>query len=412
MSFAYDGHLAILPPLPRFLKSVNGTQPPLGPRTMRVAVPTRLMTSPGVRRSAARESAAFERAPLFVWSRRYTESQRLLRIGLWLSHLPTLPARSRAQRHLLGAPLRTPSAQFAKPVKNPEEVTNALKEHAKQLGFSAVGIAQYDPKYTFHEFLSEPECGDRVVVCILEQNWAATQSAPSVRAERAALNTYARLAELALQLGNYLRREGYAARQADTGGRGIAIHYAVEAGLGQLGMNGQLLTPFAGSRCRLICIETDAPLQLDKPVDYGIHALCDACKTCVRRCPSGAIPSIRKMHRGVYKTKIKSDRCVPMVAQADGCAVCMKVCPVQRYGLAAVYEHYSRTGTVLGVGSDQLEGYDWPIDGRHYGPDEKPRSAISRQMLHPQGYEYGEDYVRRAAREKADPDSELMLDES
>jgi hypothetical protein len=55
----------------------------------------------------------------------------------------------------------------------------------------------------------------------------------------------------------------------------------------------------------------------------------------------------------------------------------MKVCPVQRYGLEAVYEHFSRTGEVLGTGSDELEGYDWPLDGRHYGPGERPQLAGS-----------------------------------
>jgi hypothetical protein len=50
----------------------------------------------------------------------------------------------------------------------------------------------------------------------------------------------------------------------------------------------------------------------------------------------------------------------------------MKVCPVQRYGLDAILEHREKTGEILGVGSDELEGYDWPLDGRHYGPGETP----------------------------------------
>jgi epoxyqueuosine reductase len=38
------------------------------------------------------------------------------------------------------------------------------------------------------------------------------------------------------------------------------IAYAVAAGLGQLGLNGQLLSPYAGSRCRLNVLTTNAPL--------------------------------------------------------------------------------------------------------------------------------------------------------
>ncbi len=61
----------------------------------------------------------------------------------------------------------------------------------------------------------------------------------------------------------------------------------------------------------------------------------------------------------------------------------MKVCPVQRYGLDAVIARYTATGEILGKGSDELEGYGW-IDGRHYGPGEKPR--MTRELLAPGGF--------------------------
>ena len=46
------------------------------------------------------------------------------------------------------------------------------------------------------------------------------------------------------------------------------------------------------------------------------------------------------------------------------CNVCTKVCPVQKYGLAAVTEHYEATGgEVLGKGTEELEGYTLPDRG-------------------------------------------------
>src|SRR5439155_21654222 len=90
-----------------------------------------------------------------------------------------------------------------------------------------------------------------------------------------------------------------------------------------------------------------------------------------------AIPAKRKPYRGVEKAKLNLARCFPVVAQVHGCSVCMKVRPAQRYGLDAVYEHFERTGTVLGLGSDELEGYDWPLDGRRYGPGQRPKLAAS-----------------------------------
>ena len=62
----------------------------------------------------------------------------------------------------------------------------------------------------------------------------------------------------------------------------------VAAGLGQLGANGQLLSPHFGSRARLMMITTDAPVRYDKPVDYGVHAFCQKCLVCVDRCPGRA----------------------------------------------------------------------------------------------------------------------------
>jgi ferredoxin len=202
-----------------------------------------------------------------------------------------------------------------------------------------------------------------------------------------ALSTYAELMRRSVALADFLTAEGFRARVHDPLGRGVAIHYAVEAGLGQLGLNGQLLTPAAGSRCRILLLNTDAPLDLDRPADYGIPNLCDECQICVRRCPPGAIPLHRAHHRGVLKSKINTKRCFPVVAQVRGCAICMKVCPVQRYGLRAVFEEYERSGEILGKGTDELEGFDWPPDGQRYGPGEKPR--MTDELMFPPGFELG-----------------------
>jgi len=63
-------------------------------------------------------------------------------------------------------------------------------------------------------------------------------------------------------------------------------------------------------------LTTDAPLELDAPVDHGIEGVCDRCQACVRRCPVGAIPAVRKEHRGVTKAKLNTKRCLPIVTQA------------------------------------------------------------------------------------------------
>jgi hypothetical protein len=85
--------------------------------------------------------------------------------------------------------------------------------------------------------------------------------------------------------------------------------------------------------------------------------------------------------RGIVKASINTKRCFPIVGQAHGCAICMKVCPVQRYGLDAVMDEFERSGMILGKGTEELESYHWPLDGKTYGPGERP--FISPELIEP-----------------------------
>lgn len=380
-----QGRLYWVPPLPTFVLKRYGTEPHAGPKNLAVPpVPVDLLNIPGIRRDPELEQAAYNRGPTPDIDQWFPMARQLTARYMWLPRLMSRPRINRAERRFHADGVRTrPRPVPDTAALTTEELSAKVKARAAEIGLSAVGIAPYDEKYVW-----EPEfgkrVGDRVVVCLLEQNYEATQSAPSLRAERAALATYGTLYLMTTALADYLRELGYAAREGTGASLGVVIHYGVQAGLGQLGMNGQLLTPFAGSRCRIVLLNTDAPLAIDQPVDYGVPRLCDKCQICVRRCPTGAIPSVRKFHRGVEKAKIKIERCLPMVSQVHGCAVCMKVCPVQKYGLPAVLGHYADTGEILGKSSDELEGYEWP-DGRWYGSGKKPRSAIGKDMLEPDG---------------------------
>jgi ferredoxin len=376
--------MRFIPPV-RFLKYRRRYRPPgrpWGPFT--APVPVALQGEPGIRRNPEAEQKAFEESPLPSYNELYPRAVARVYAALWHSVLPTSPRYMRgvvaAERtHARTGAQASDDGSHAAPETSPVPertgdagLTADVRQEADRLGLSAIGVAQYDPKYTFAPRLGG-ELGDRVIVCVLEQHHASTQLIPGPVAERAALIAYAECMKKAARLADYLTRRGYRAGSYNPEGTGIIIHYAVQAGLGQLGFNGQLLTPFAGSRCRLIAISTNAPLDFDLPRDYGIGRICDECQVCVRRCPGLAIPRRRMEYRGVEKAKINTKRCLPLVGQASGCGVCMKVCPVQRYGLAAVYEEYERTGRILGKDTEELEGFKFPVDGRNYGPGELPK---------------------------------------
>jgi ferredoxin len=347
----------------------NPPEPPEPWPPFTAAVPDELRDVPGERRDAEAEQRAAQDAPLHEFFTLHHEAAEFMVEHGTHYVRPIVPRLAGAIHHL--RKVAAEAVAPAPPPADPAQLTAELRAEAERLGMSRIGITHNDPLYSFAD--SDAEQLPNVIVCVQEQDWEATQTAPSDRAELVAFQGYVEGLNRSAALAEFLKRRGYRTAPQGLAGDGIMIKYAVAAGLGQLGINGQLLTPEAGSRVRLVLITTEAPLVHDEPRDYGLHKVCDECQACVRNCPVGAIPKNRKPFRGVEKAKLNSKRCLPVVVKVSGCAVCMKVCPVQRYGLEAILDHRERTGEILGVGTDELEGYDWPVDGRHYGPGETPK---------------------------------------
>ena len=252
-----------------------------------------------------------------------------------------------------------------------EDVSQKIKDKARELGFLEVGITAYDPRYEFQSRKGFNELPHAICLAF-EQDFEPTQTIPSVDAEIVHSSTYRTQAAAGLELGTYIRSLGYMAHVIHSGdATGPMIPMHVQAGLGQLGACGYLLTPHEGNRCRLMMVTTDAEVTYDEPVDYGIHAFCQVCQVCVNRCPGRALMRDKIWWRGLEKNKLYFKRCRPVMARYLGCGVCMKVCPVQKYGMQTVMDHYAKTGQVLGKGTHDLEGYT--LEGKGYfGPGEMP----------------------------------------
>ena len=252
-----------------------------------------------------------------------------------------------------------------------EDVTELIKDRARKLGYIEVGFTAYDPRYEFKHkrgFTQLP-----TAICLAyQQDFEPTQTIPSQDAEIVHSSTYRTQAAAGLKLGNYIRSLGYRAHVIHSNdATGPVIPMFVAAGLGQLGACGYLLTPHEGSRNRLMMVTTDAKVTYDEPVDYGIHAFCQVCQVCVNRCPGRALMRDKIWWRGIEKNKLYFKRCRPVMTRYLGCGLCMKVCPIQKYGMKNVMEHYAETGQVLGKGTHDLEGYT--LEGKGYfGPGEMP----------------------------------------
>ena len=254
-----------------------------------------------------------------------------------------------------------------------EDVTEEIRKRALDLGYGEVGFTRNDRHYVYQSRKSAMKSGLPNAICLaLEQDYVKTQTIPSMDAEDTHFGTYFDQGPLTAELLSFIHSLGYRCQvSGPTWHYGPMIPMFVQAGLGQLGANGQLLSPHFGSRARLQIIYTDANLTLDSPIDYVIHSFCQECKVCVDRCPGRALTSEKVWYRGIEKNKLAFKRCRPIMAEYEGCGICMKVCPIQRYGMEPVMEHYVDTGEVLGKGSDNLEGYTLSDKG-YFGPGKLP----------------------------------------
>ena len=238
-----------------------------------------------------------------------------------------------------------------------EDLTEDIRRFARGSGFGEVGFTRHDRHYTYAAKKRWAKF-EHAICLALEQDYVQTQSGPGLEADRARFETYEAQQARCMDVADYIRSRGYHAQIHDGSDcSGPYIPLFVAAGLGQLGANGQLLSPHFGSRSRLMLITTDAPVTYDPPVDYGIEKFCQQCQVCVNRCPGRALTREKVWWRGVRKNKVIYERCRPLMVTFHGCAVCMIVCPIQRYGMKPVMEHYVETGEVLGKGTENLEGY-------------------------------------------------------
>ena len=257
-----------------------------------------------------------------------------------------------------------------------EDVTEAIREKARKLGYGEVGFTNFDRRFVYKSKRQYVRGDLRHAICLaVEQDYIDTQTLPSIQAESAHGDAHLRQAAMSKDLLDFIHALGYRAQVwGPTWHFGAMIPLFVQAGLGQLGINGQLLSPHFGSRARLQIITTNSNIVHDRPVDYGVTKFCEICQVCFMRCPGRAINQNKIWYRGVEKSKLDFRRCRPVMTSYSGCGVCMKVCPIQRYGMPEVMNHYIETGNVLGKGTDNLEGYTLPDKG-YFRPGRLPKFA-------------------------------------
>jgi reductive dehalogenase len=185
-----------------------------------------------------------------------------------------------------------------------------------------------------------PESMQYAVVLLFVQPRALNQIGPSTLATATSAGQgYAQMGLAAVALAQAIRSLGYVAIPSmnDTA---LCVPMAVDAGLGELGRLGYLITPEFGPHVRIAKVFTNLPLVPDPPITFGVTDYCTTCGICATECPAGAIspdrertfaPSASAMpcgSPGALKWYINGKKCFRWWIQSGaGCSRCMDVCP-------------------------------------------------------------------------------------
>lgn len=211
-------------------------------------------------------------------------------------------------------------------VDDPAGMAAEIKAEAKALGAELVGITRVTEDAVYEGF----EVPYTYAISIgLSMDRTEMEHVPQERAAVEVMRVYREVSRIAIELGEYIRELGWPATAYGNPNSTDILHIplAVNAGLGQLGKHGSMISQAHGSNFRLAAVLTDLPLAVDEPVDIGVEDLCLTCRRCVIDCPPGAIFNEKQWVRGEQKWYVDFDKCIPYFVKTYGCAICIEVCP-------------------------------------------------------------------------------------
>jgi reductive dehalogenase len=269
-----------------------------------------------------------------------------------------------------GALGETDPAHFGDPSAN----SQAIKSLSYALGSDLTGICEI-PRYAW---FSHKEDGNELepyhryaVVMLVDQEFDTMEAASGDDWVSGAqsMRAYLRGAEIAGVMAEFLRSRGISSRpQTNADSDVLQIPLVLLAGLGELSRIGELvLNPFVGPRFKSVVLTTDLPLEVDKPIDFGLQYFCSNCMKCARECPCDAIPFGDKiMFNGYEMWKPDVERCARYRLtnpKGAACGRCMKTCPINKV-VDADGALMTRMASWLGVNALWLKPLMVPIATR------------------------------------------------
>ncbi|MHA1768925.1 MAG: reductive dehalogenase [Candidatus Thorarchaeota archaeon] len=278
-------------------------------------------------------------------------------------------------------------------ITDPHELTDMVKKAARFFGAADVGIAELDRNWLYTknrrgEEYEIPESITHAVVMLIEMDYDALSTSPAFTSSAATGLGYSTMAFVELELASFIQRFGYDAIACGND-MALSVPLAIDAGLGQYGRHGLLITKKYGPRVRIAKVLTDMPLIADSP-DMGfcqsVIRFCETCEKCATNCPSQSIPygkertwtgSTRSNNPGIKKWYVDVEHCYGFWTEnGSECSNCIRSCPYNKKDGALhrsvvwVVQHMPWMNRVV-VRMDDLLGYGKQKDGSKFWKPKK-----------------------------------------
>lgn len=221
---------------------------------------------------------------------------------------------------------------------DPAKMSRFLKRWSKKLGAMSTGITALKEYHLYSTIGRGVHYGEPVeldhayaIALTVEMDKLLLDRAPYGPTVMESAQQYLNSGAIAVQLAEFIRNLGYSARaHIDGSYRVVCPLVARDAGLGEIGRMGLLMTPELGPRVRIAVVTTDLPLVVDDRIrDLTLIDFCERCQKCADVCPSKAISFAGQEEiNGAMRWQINSEACFTYWCTiGTDCAYCMRACP-------------------------------------------------------------------------------------
>lgn len=235
-------------------------------------------------------------------------------------------------------PLINGPVNSIKPKIKPDEVEKEILCWLKKQGAHSAGFCELKPAHFYHTRGRRKNYGKKTenthsfaIAFSVEMDFLNVKAAPYAPIIVESSAQYLRSGLIAVNLAAFIRQLGYDARaHIDGNYEVICPIVARDAGLGEIGRMGLLMTPSLGPRVRIAVVTTELTLSGHSRKENSpmIH-FCKICKKCSTNCPGNAIPYSEPQNKPSEPLwKINHEQCYQYWCKAGtDCGRCISVCP-------------------------------------------------------------------------------------